>query len=89
MYYVYILVKDKKPIYIGVTKNIPNRISKHKSNKDFDGYLIFHESESKIECLLIERSIIKFNSFYISKEDILCDNKKYVNYLYKTTYLNH
>ena len=89
MNYVYILIKDKTPVYIGVTSNVSNRISKHKKTKDFDGYLIFYESESKQECLLIERSIIKFHSLYISEIGVLSNNSKYTNFLYKATFLNH
>ncbi len=61
---VYVLVKNKKPIYVGCTNNIKNRLSKHKLQKDFDEYIIVKKYTTKKECLIAENSIIRFISLF-------------------------
>ena len=61
---VYVLVKNKKPIYVGCSNNIENRLSKHKSNKDFDEHIIIKTYATKKEALIAENSIIRFISLF-------------------------
>lgn len=75
-YCVYILVKDKKPIYVGCTFNIRSRISKHKTNKSFDEFIILKRYKDKKEALTAENSLIRFLSIFggnewINSKDIL------------------
>jgi hypothetical protein len=61
---VYVLVKNKKPIYVGCTNNIKIRLSKHRLNKDFDEYIIIKKYATKKEALIAENSIIRFISLF-------------------------
>ena len=61
---VYVLVKNKKPIYVGCSNNIKNRLSKHKLDKDFDEYIIVKTYSTKKEALIAENSIIRFISLF-------------------------
>jgi predicted GIY-YIG superfamily endonuclease len=67
-YSVYVLIKDKCPIYVGVTTNIKNRIARHRIDKLFDGYLIIEEYHKKEDAFTAERSIIKFMSITKSEK---------------------
>tara|TARA_R100001244_G_scaffold111328_1_gene82348 strand:+ start:515 stop:796 length:282 start_codon:yes stop_codon:yes gene_type:complete len=69
---VYILIKNKKPVYIGCTNNIKNRISSHKQEKDFDEYLILKSYKTKKEALTAENSLIRFISYFGGDEWINC-----------------
>lgn len=87
MYYVYILMKNERPVYVGMSKNIEQRIKTHRSKRpkgEFDGYSIFFKSKSKQECLLVERSLIKFSSLYENRSEVLPLNAKYENCGYKS-----
>ena len=68
MYSVYILVKNKKPIYVGCSGNVKNRISKHKSSKEFDEYIILKKYKLKKDALLAENGIIRFISMFGGSE---------------------
>ena len=66
-YVVYVLIKDYKPCYVGVTQRsrIANRIKEHKAlKKDFDGYKILKHYKTKREALIAENAIIKLNSVF-------------------------
>jgi hypothetical protein len=65
---VYILIKDKKPIYVGCSSNIKNRIIHHKKTKSFDELFILKEYNSKKDALIAENSLIRFISIFGSKE---------------------
>jgi predicted GIY-YIG superfamily endonuclease len=67
-YLVYVLIKDKCPIYVGLTTNIKSRILRHRKDKLFDGYLIIEEFDKKEEAFTAERAIIKFMSITKSKK---------------------
>ena len=75
LHLVYILIKDKKPVYVGCTSNLKNRLSKHKLTKDFDEHIILKEYVNKKEALSAENSIIRFISIFGGDEWI---NKKNV-----------
>lgn len=87
MYYVYVLMKNERPVYAGVSGNIEQRISSHRSRRpkgEFDGHIIFFKSKSKQECLLVERSLIKFSSLYEDRTEVLPSNAKYENCGYQS-----
>jgi hypothetical protein len=65
---VYILIKDKKPIYIGCSSNVENRVSKHKLIKNFDEFIILKTYKTKKEALIAENSLIRFISVFGGKE---------------------
>lgn len=67
-YSVYILIKNKQPIYIGSSSNVKNRISKHKINKDFDEFIVLKNYKTKKESLIAENSLIRFISIFGGKE---------------------
>jgi hypothetical protein len=75
-YYVYILVKNKLPIYVGCTSCLKSRLSKHKVTKDFDEHFILKEYTNKKEAFSAENSIIRFISVFggeewVNKKDVL------------------
>lgn len=79
MHYVYILIKNDIPAYVGVATNVKRRVREHryhKPHKDFDSYIIFYESEDKKECLSVERTLINFSSIYQNNKAILPLNAK-------------
>lgn len=63
-YYVYILLKDKNPIYIGSTKNVSIRISQHRKTKDFDNFYVLSSYSNKKDSLIAENSLIRFVSVF-------------------------
>lgn len=73
-YDLYILIKDKKPVYIGVTCNIKRRIIDHRRNKDIDTYYILKTYKNKKDALLVENSILKLLALF-GNED------QWINYL--------
>ena len=73
-YYLYCLIKDNNPIYVGVTKNIHNRKKQHKSKgKKFDNLLVVKSYGSKREALIAENSIIRMNGLF----NLGLENAKY------------
>lgn len=65
---VYVLINNKKAVYVGYSSNISQRIRKHKLEKEFDSYTIISHHETRDHALLAERSIIKFLSIFGSDE---------------------
>jgi predicted GIY-YIG superfamily endonuclease len=61
-YFVYALIKNEKPIYVGCTSGVISRIKQHKKSKDFDTYVIIEKFDNKHDALICERGIIKFIS---------------------------
>ena len=82
-HYVYALVKDKKPIYVGSSSNLKERMKNHSYKKVFDYSLVISEHETKDQALLAERSIIKFLSMFPRGE---IQNALYQN---KATHAEH
>lgn len=73
-HYLYCLIKDSKPTYVGVTKNIHNRKKQHKSKgKIFDNLLVIKSYNSKKEALIAENSIIRMNGLF----NLGLENAKY------------
>lgn len=75
-YSVYILIKDKKAVYVGCSCNVPNRVSKHKATKNFDKHVVLKCYESKQLALNAENAIIRFLTMFgdgdwYNSEDIL------------------
>lgn len=63
-HYLYVLVKESKAVYIGVTKNTVRRTTQHRKNKDFDKLLVLKSFYNKEEALASERSIISFLTYF-------------------------
>lgn len=61
---VYILMDSDSIIYIGCTNNIKRRIWQHKSNRDFDSYVIYYSSSDKFKAEMMERRTIGFCDFF-------------------------
>lgn len=85
LYYVYALIKDRKPIYVGCTCDVLKRVSQHKIKKEFSGYVIIEVFKSKAEALISERGIIKFISLQNNNENL---NAKYDRFTDVTMYKN-
>lgn len=75
-YYVYILFNKEKPIYVGCTKDLENRLNKHKKSKDFDSYSVVYSHSDRKKSLEIEKSLItavKFiNNDSLNKTKFIC-----------------
>jgi hypothetical protein len=63
-YYVYLLIKDKKPVYIGCSVNLKNRLKSHRLSKDFDSYILLKQYNDKKEALSAENALIRFISIF-------------------------
>jgi predicted GIY-YIG superfamily endonuclease len=73
-HYLYCLIKDNKPTYVGVTKDIHRRRQQHKSKgKVFDNLLVVKSYNSKKEALIAENSIIRMNGLF----NLGLENAKY------------
>ena len=73
-YYLYVLYKEKsnKPIYIGLSCNLKQRINQHRKNKDFDAVALIENYEKKDEGLIAERALIKFFSLFKNENIVNC-----------------
>lgn len=60
--YVYALIKDSNPIYVGCTSNIKRREFAHKKNKTFDFLFVIKKYDNKKDALCAENAIIRFLS---------------------------
>jgi len=79
IHFLYALIKKNKPVYVGVSSNIRNRIKQHKRNgKDFDKYVIIKRFDDKKKAFIAENSIILFNSLF----DLGLTNMKFLTYEY-------
>lgn len=76
---VYLLIKDKKPIYVGCSVDIEKRIIKHKLTKDFDNYYILKQYDNKKEAYCAENAIIRFISVFGGNEWL---NGKHITLVY-------
>jgi len=63
-YYIYVLLLNNNPVYVGLSTNVNNRISKHKKNKIFDSYVILRSFKDKERALNYEKGIIDFMTFF-------------------------
>ena len=75
-YSVYVLLKDLKPIYIGQTSNIKQRLKSHK-NKGFTDHIIIETFDNRRDALISERGIIKYLSCFENWNNI---NAKYARF---------
>ena len=67
-YCVYLLIKDKKPVYIGCSVNLKNRLKSHRLSKDFDSYIVLKQYNDKKEALSAENALIRFISIFGGEE---------------------
>lgn len=64
-YKVYALIRDKKPVYVGMTTSLPKRVEQHrKSGKIFEEVYIIESINDKKQALAAERTLIKFISAF-------------------------
>lgn len=85
MYYLYALIKNEKPIYIGVTTNVKARKNQHSKEKDFDRIIIIKEYEDKQLALCAENAIIRLNGII----DIGLVNAKHEEDIAKNLYIKN
>ena len=80
-YCLYVLIKSKKPIYVGITTNSEKRKRQHKlKGKDFDRLVIIKYYNTKQEALIAENSLIRFNGmFSLGLENSKFFNDEYFN----------
>lgn len=81
MWYLYVLIKDSKCVYVGCTSDINRRKNQHKKNKIFDEIYILKTYSTKLLCLNAENSIIRFLTLFgdgnwYNAEDVLLSNKR-------------
>jgi len=78
-FHLYVLydTNKHKPIYIGITSNLKQRVKKHLKSKSFDGVWIVESFNDKKDCLIAERTLIKYLSVFI-QDDLL--NGLYLRY---------
>jgi len=57
-YFVYVLEKDERPIYIGMTSNLMTRLYYHKYRKQFDAIRVLEYEEYNI-CYEAEKRLIR------------------------------
>ena len=72
-YYLYVLIKDGKAVYVGITNNVSRRILKHKLEKDFTNHRVLKVYKSKELALNAENAIIRFLSYF--GEDYVLNGK--------------
>lgn len=75
---VYILIKEKKPIYVGCSVNLYNRLISHKKNKDFTDYIILKKYNNKKDAYCAENALIRFISIFGGNDWL---NEKYIQLL--------
>lgn len=80
---VYLLIKDNKPIYVGCSSNVKNRISNHKRTKKFDDYYVLKKFETKEQALIAENILIRYISVF---EDDKWLNSKDINLVFDGFY---
>ena len=61
-HYVYCLIKDSKPIYVGCCMDLKQREVGHRRDKIFDYIFMLKEYQNKSEALIAENAIIRFLS---------------------------
>ena len=79
MWYVYILLCDKKTFYVGITSNLQNRLAEHKNKKSFftkrfsDIKPVYYEKhKNKFEAVKREK---QFKGWSHIKKQMLVDRK--------------
>lgn len=84
-YKVYVLIKDKQPVYIGCTSNLENRLKAHSRIKVFDSYIVIKTFDNKEDALICENGIIRFVSAF--KGEKIC-NGLYMDLVYRKEILD-
>ena len=59
-YFVYILVKENTPIYIGCSESLDTRIPTHRKTKDFDSVIVAGAYSTRSTALFHEKCIIEY-----------------------------
>lgn len=62
--YIYVLLLNNSPIYVGKTNNLKNRISNHSKKILFDNYLVIGHYYSEDQAMIAERSAISSLSIF-------------------------
>lgn len=81
---VYVLIKDRKAVYVGCTSNIRVRLNDHRRTKEFDDYLILKQFPDKKDALNAENAIVTFLSVF-GDESLI--NSKYHSYTHLMTFV--
>ena len=63
-YKVYVLIRNGKAVYVGCSKNVPQRLSYHKKLKDFDNHIILKSYKTRKDALSVENGLIKFITLF-------------------------
>ena len=75
-WYLYALIKDSNPIYVGVTNNTLRRKDQHRrSGKIFDSVYVIKKYKDKTHALIAENILIRYNG----KFDIGLINAKHAD----------
>lgn len=61
---LYALLKDGKPIYVGVTIHTLRREAEHRKDKDFDILYTIKIYDDKNSALAAENALIRFNGLF-------------------------
>lgn len=73
VYSLYVLVKNSRPIYVGITSNVLKRKMQHQKTKDFEKMIVLKKYENKKDALIAENAIVRLNGIF----DIGLLNGKY------------
>jgi predicted GIY-YIG superfamily endonuclease len=84
-YSVYALIGTKRPVYIGMTTNIQERLHRHRANgKVFGSHYIIETFRDKSQALAAERVLIKFLSLFGNE---IYNTQAFFHLIYKETNL--
>ena len=84
-YSVYVLLKNKKPIYVGCSQDVPRRIHQHKKLKDFDDYRIVKSYDTAKDAFSAENAILRYSTMFFEHS---LKNEKDVSIIHKNIYKN-
>ena len=65
-YFVYVLLKNYKPLYIGCTEDLNSRILSHNKDKDFDKVIVSGVYKNRSTALFHEKTLIDFGSEFFN-----------------------
>lgn len=84
-YSVYVLLKNKQPIYVGCTQDVKRRISQHKRTKDFDCHRVVKTYDTANEAFSAENAILRYSTMFFENN---LKNAKDVNIIHENLYKN-
>lgn len=81
--YIYILLSNNIPVYVGKTKNIAQRMKSHSLRLEFDRYLIVGSYYIEEQAVTAERAVI--SSMFFFNKRLLNKSTKGNRYLFTKT----